>query len=206
MSKILLLGDRLKARYHSLDEINPLIKVLEEYYEIVVSEDYPEITKGSLEGIDLILNYIDNWQDWGNETAEGVLYDYLHKGGRILTIHCGIILTSATKLLASHGASFKGHAEYDLLTFNRIDDKHYITKDMDSFSIYDEPYEFEFISNRKIEMIMEYDLKGKTYPAAWTVEEGMGKLAYLAFGHDSKTFAQKPVQDIIKRSVDWLLQ
>lgn len=206
MSKILLLGDRSKARYHSLDEINPLINVLEKYYEIVVSEDYSEITKDSLEGIDLILNYIDNWQDWGNEKAEGVLCHYLLEGGRILTIHGGIILTSATRLLALHGASFNGHAEYDLLTFKRLDDNHYITKDMDSFSVYDEPYEFEFMSNRKVDIIMEFELNGKTYPAGWTVDEGSGKLVYLAFGHDRKTFVEKPVQEIIKRSIEWLLQ
>lgn len=206
MSKILLLGDRSEVLYHNMDEMKPLINVLEEHYEVVVSEDYPEITKNSLVGIDLILNYIDNWQNRGNEKVEGVLCDYLLEGGRILTVHSGILITSASKLLALHGASFNGHEDYDLLTFKRLGDSHYITKDMNSFSIYDEPYEFEFMSDRKVDIIMEFEFKGKTYPAGWTVEEGAGKLAYLAFGHDSKTFAQKPVQEIIKRSIDWLLQ
>jgi trehalose utilization protein len=182
-----------------------LIDRLKEYYDLEVSEDYQVITKEYLKGFDLIMNYIDNWEDRGNEETELSLFDYVTEGGRILTLHCGIIVKSAAKLLALHGASFRGHEEYDLLMYKKPKE-HFITESMEQFFIYEEPYEFDFFNYHKLEIILEYERNGKTYPGGWTTKEGKGKLAYLAFGHDQYTFVEKPIQELILRSIEWLLQ
>ncbi|MFT4143551.1 MAG: ThuA domain-containing protein [Mobilitalea sp.] len=205
MGKILLLGDITQPRYHSLQEINPLIDPIREKHDLVVSEEYQEITKDYLRGFDLVMNYIDNWEDRGNEEAELALCDYVAEGGRILTLHCGIIVKSAARLLELHGGSFRGHEEYGLLRYKKSQE-HFITKDMESFSIYEEPYEFDFNKHPQLELILEYERNGKTYPAAWTTKEGQGKLVYLAFGHDKNTFVEKSVLELILKSIDWLLQ
>ncbi|MDF2484340.1 MAG: glycosyl hydrolase [Herbinix sp.] len=205
MSRILLLGDQSRPRYHSLQEIDPLLGRIQEFHEVVESEEYSELKKDQLFDFDVIINYIDNWQDRGNERAEQVLCEYLKEGGKILSIHNGIILKSAVELLRLHGASFQGHAAYDLLTYEKTQRNHFITQDMEPFSIYEEPYEFDFNGVQKVDIILDYHLNGKSYPAGWVTEEGRGRLVYLAFGHDRKTFENKPIQELILRSIDWLL-
>jgi type 1 glutamine amidotransferase len=61
------------------------------------------------------------------------------------------------------------------------------------------------MTDQKIEIILQYHLGGKTYPAGWTANQGLGKLVYLAFGHDERTFKEKPVQELCLRGVEWLL-
>lgn len=204
MSKILLLGDKKKPRYHNLTEMNPLIQRLEELHEIVVSEEYPNISKEELNSFDLVLNYIDNWEERGNGEAEKTFYKYFIEGGRILTLHRGIVLKSADKLLKLHGAGFKGHEQYDLLTVTKSEREHPIAKDMESFSIYEELYEFEFVANKELDIFLSYTFNEKQYPAGWTSEEGEGKLVYLAFGHSESTFAETAVQELVLKAVEWL--
>lgn len=205
MGKILLLGDITRPRYHSLQEIDPLIDRIREQHDLLVSEDYQEITKDYLGAFDLIINYIDNWEDRGNREVEQIICDYVTDGGRILTVHCGIIVKSATRLLSLHGACFRGHEAYSLLKYKKAQD-HFITNNMESFCIYEEPYEFDFINSRTLELFLVYERNNKTYPAGWTVMEGKTKLVYLALGHDKNTFVEKPVQELFMRSIEWLLQ
>ena len=206
MSRILLFGDKKKPRYHSLIEMAPFIQKLEQFHEVVVSEDYPQIDKEELRGFDLVLNYIDNWEERGNKEAEQALYDYYKEGGRILTLHSGIILKQSDKLLRLHGAAFKGHEEYDLLTYIKSEKEHTITKGMDSFSIHDEPYEFDFFPDREFDIFLSYTLKDKVYPAGWTSKDGEGRLVYFAFGHSESTFAENSVQDLVLKGIEWLLK
>lgn len=204
MGKILLLGDKENPPYHNLAEMNPLIQRLEELYEIVISEEYPNISKEELNSFDLVINYIDNWEERGKDEAEKTFYEYFIEGGRILTLHRGIVLKSADKLLKLHGASFIGHEQYDLLTFTKSEREHPITKDMGSFSIYEEPYEFHFVQGKELDIFLSYTFNKKQYPAGWTSEEGEGKLVYLAFGHSESTFAETAVQELVLKAIEWL--
>lgn len=205
MVRILLLGDITRPHYHSLQECSPLVEALREEFDVVVTENYVELTKEELKGFDLIMNYIDNWEDRGSEEVEELLCDYVSDGGRMLTLHCGIIVKSAARLLALHGASFRGHEDYSLLTFHRTKE-HFITRDIDTFSIYEEPYEFDFINSGHLDMILEYERNHKIYPAGWTAMVGEGRLVYLVFGHDKNTFVEKPVQELVIKSIEWLFQ
>jgi len=206
MGRILLVGDKKKPRYHSLVEITPFIQRLKQFHEVVVSEDYPQICKEELSGFDLVLNYIDNWEERGNKEAEQALYEYFIEGGRILTLHGGIILKQSDKLLGLHGATFKGHEEYDLLTYTKSEKEHPITKGMESFSIHDEPYEFDFFPDKELDIFLSYTLNDKVYPAGWTSKDGEGRLVYFAFGHSESTFVENAVQELVLKGIEWLLK
>lgn len=205
MKNILILGDKTNVRWHNLCELNQLIEALKELdCQVTVSEDYQDITKAELKYYDVCINYIDNWEDRGNLIAQEEILSYLLEGGRMLTLHNGIIVKGATKLLDIHGAEFTGHEEYTMLTYIKAEGNHPIMEGFQSFEITEEPYEFYIRNSISMDVFLNYRYKDLNYPAGWTVKPGEGKLVYLSFGHNAKTFASKSVLELCIRSLEWL--
>lgn len=205
MKNILILGDKSNVRWHHVNEVNELINGLKELnYQVTVSEDYQNITKTELRYYDICINYIDNWEDRGNLIAQDEIVSYLLEGGRMLTIHNGIIVKGAPKLLDIHGAEFTGHEEYTRLTYTKADSCHPIMDGFKEFEITEEPYEFNMRNTIPMDIFLNYRYKDKLFPAGWSVNPGHGKLVYLAFGHNAKTFTSKSVLELCIRSLEWL--
>lgn len=205
VKNILILGDKTNVRWHNVKELNDLIYGLKELdYQITVSEDYEDITKAELKYYDICINYMDNWEDRGNLIAQEELVSYLLDGGRMLTIHNGIIVKGAAKLLDIHGAEFTGHEEYTTLTYLKAEGNHPIMEGFKDFDITEEPYEFHMRNTIPMNIFLNYRYKDRLYPAGWSVTPGQGKLVYLSFGHNAKTFASKSVLELCIRSLEWL--
>lgn len=204
MKNILILGDKTNVLWHNVNELNELVEILKELdYQVTVSEDYPDITKDELKYYDACINYIDNWENRGNLIAQEEILSYLLEGGRILTIHNGIITTGAAKLLDIHGAEFTKHEEYSMLTYIKAAD-HPIMEGFQSFDITEEPYEFHMRNTIPMDIFLNYRYKDKIYPAGWTINPEQGKLVYLSFGHNAKTFSSKNVLELCIKSLEWL--
>jgi len=205
--KILVLGDFTYVRWHSMRELEETFgNMLNPYYEVIFSEDYTDLSTEILEEYDLCINYIDNWEDRGTKQAAAALGNYVHKGGKLLTLHTGIILKTAPELLKMHGATFTGHEEYCELIYSNTNLQHEITQGLRPFAIGEEPYEFELYPETKKEIILQYERQGKYYPAAWVIHHGEGKLVYLSPGHNSTSFKNSSVQELIYASIKWLLK
>ena len=205
--KILVLGDITLVQWHSMKKIEETLKdIFHSYYEIVFSEDYPEISTDRLEEYDLCINYIDNWNERGTKQASDAIVSYVRNGGKLLTLHNGIILKSAPELLKMHGGEFTGHEEYCELLYSSTELQHEITKGIGPFAIYEEPYEFHLYSDIEKEIILQYERQGKHYPAAWVTHHERGQIVYLSPGHNVNTFINSSIQNLIQASVVWLLK
>lgn len=203
MKKVLVLGDLSKCRYHDLTELRPLTESLAGEYEICMSEDYPDLTVEMLNKFDGIVNYIDNWQDRGNKLAENAMEEYIKNGGRMLVIHCGVIVNSAHRLTQVFGGTFKGHADYQPLVFEAAAG-HEVTEGMKTFTVPEEPYRFELSDEQNTELLMTYELEGHKYPAGWLRHHGRGSIIYLLPGHNSRTFDNDEVVQLYRRAVIWV--
>lgn len=204
MKKLLVLGDLSEYRFHNLAELEPLVKVLEKEYEVCLSEAYPDLTAEALAGISGVINYIDNWQERGNTASEHVLEEYIKNGGRMLVLHCGIILKSAASLRDAFGGSFTGHAQYQPLLFKASEARHEVIEGMHSFTAMEEPYRFDLTEEGHTEVLLTYELEGQEYPAGWVRRHGSGSILYLLPGHNRKTFENEEVLRLCRRAVDWM--
>ncbi len=200
----LILGDTALAHWHFMKAAEPYLKeTLGEQYDLTFSEDYPEMTSDALYRYNLVINYADNWGERGTVAAGVALLTFVANGGQLLTIHSGIITPNAPFLLQMHGGKFTGHAEYTTLNYKTIGN-HPITEGVGSFSMGEEPYEYELSLFSEREPILEFELNGKISPAGWVMPYGLGRIVYLQPGHDARSFAVPEFLKLIKNSANWL--
>ena len=204
--RILLLGDRSLPRYHPLDEVvPPLSALLGVDYDLTITEDYPELTAASLGDCDLIINYIDNWAARGGDRAAGVLLSHMSLGGRLLTLHSGLIMKTHPELEAMQGGRFEGHPESCELAYLPADSAHPILREIEPFVLFEEPYRFTVANLPRPEMLLTYLHEDKEWPAGWVLPYGLGQVVYLSMGHRGASLTHPMVQRLVLNSVKWLL-
>jgi len=202
MKKALLLGDYKSAQWHSMRGVDEELRRILEGLDVTVSEEYPYLKLEDLRAYGLIVNYIDAWDKRAGSDFAGALMGYVAAGGALLTLHNGIIAHSSPEMEQLIGASFKGHPPHEVLEYVYAG-AHPIMKDVQSFSIDEEPYEFEMDNLARVHVIMEYVYMGKKYPAAWVRGYGRGKTCYLSMGHEPASFANEGCANLLRRSALW---
>ena len=204
MKKLLVLGDYESPRFHPLSNLSPLLKALENRYEITVTENYPALTAEELKRYDACINFMDNWQDRGNESAENEILRYMETGGKMLTLHNGILTKKSEKLLMMQGGTFKGHEPYDRLVYRCRGICPGAEGETESFALMEEPYQYELYRTEEMEIFLEYLYRGNWFPAGWKLPFGTGTVIYLAPGHDEKSFADRNVITLAEGALDLL--
>ena len=204
MKKILLLGDYKNPQWHPMRGVDEELKRILEGFEITVSEEYPYLKLCDLQAYDLVINYIDSWDKRGNSDFAGAVLGYVAEGGALLTLHSGIIAHSLPEVEQLVGAAFTEHPPHEELEYVYAG-AHPIMKKVESFTIDEEPYQFEMDKLARVHVIMEYIYKGEKYPAAWVRGYGKGKSCYLSMGHEPASFANAGFGNLLKRSALWCL-
>jgi uncharacterized protein len=201
----LILGDTALAHWHFMNAAKPhLREILEDAFDLTFSDNYPNITQDILKQYGLVVNYTDNWTERGTTAAGVALMTFVATGGQLLSLHSGIIQPAPYFLLQMHGGKFTGHAAYATLNYRRTDVVHPVTEGIESFFMGEEPYEFLLDPLAEKELLLEYELDGRTYPAAWVTTYGFGRLVYLSPGHDARSFAEPSFRKLIRNSALWL--
>lgn len=201
-TKALLLGDYARAPYHPLTGVAEKLKdILKDSFDIVVSEDYSSLSR-NLSGFKLVISYADIWNSSLSDSEAGGLVSFVAQGGGLLVIHNGICLGSRHEFKSMAAASFTGHPEPELLSF-KLSPEHPISKGIDSFQIYEEPYQYDFCNHIKPEVFLYYQYKGKLWESGWNLCFGKGRVVCLHPGHDVKSFEDHNYQEIIRRSAEF---
>jgi hypothetical protein len=198
MKKILVIGSP-NPPYHSLSNLSAFIDILVGY-ELTFSENEDDLL--NINNYDLLINYLDAWQRRLTDAQASALKSYLNNGGKILSIHNGISIQDTPLLADVTGARFTGHPAYCELTITPIAN-HPIMQGIQTFTINDEPYQFE--PSDDIEILATYEHNGKTIPAAWVRDRGEGTFAYLMPGHDAGVFQCRQYIKLIQNSVKYLV-
>lgn len=203
--KALLVGEYSSPDWHPLKNVDQqIISILKAGYEIYATEDYDQFLAENLKQYDLVISYVDKWK--GSATSEQVagLITYVSNGGSFLVIHNGIALQSRYELLQLIGARFTGHPPFRKIDFTVTDGEHPIMKGIDSFSMDEEPYEFELVSHHKQQILLEYTDGEKLRPAAWTHEYGLGRVVFLMPGHQVESFEHPVYRQILAQAAEWI--
>ena len=202
MKKILLLGDYKNAEWHPLRGVDEEIKRILEDFEITISEEYPYLRLSDLQPYDVVINYIDAWDKRAGLDFAGALLGYVAAGGALLTLHSGIIAHSLPEIEQLIGASFTGHPPREPIEYVYAG-AHPIMKEVESFLINEEPYQFDMDNLARVHIIMDYVYKSEKRPAAWLRGYGKGKSCYLSMGHEAASFANKGCNTLLRRAALW---
>ena len=204
MKKIFIFGSNAEATYHPLDAVKDYFKsVLSDGFEITFSNDISDLDKLNSEDFDAAISYFDLW----DKTIPGKtvlnIQSYIKSGGGFLVIHNGISLQSDHEFRKIIGAEFTGHPPYQKIDY-AISKKHFITESINDFSLNEELYMFNFFEFNSFTVLMESTSEdGTSSPALWIKDTGKGRIAYLAPGHDKKTFENENIQTLIRNAADW---
>jgi Uncharacterized protein conserved in bacteria len=204
--KIIIIGDYEIAKWHPLKGVDEhLIKILDGY-DITIKADYSELTSCELKQYDLLICYTDAWRTTGTKQAVGAILSYIAEGGKILSLHSGIIMRTTPEMELMQGARFTGHPEACDLVYTPTESTHAIMNGITQFTIFEEPYRFAMDELAEPEMLLTYSHEGADYPAAWVLPYGMGDVVYLSMGHSAKSFETEMFRKMILNSVEWCIK
>ena len=200
--KILVIGDSV-APYHPLSNLSVLREVLYGY-ALTLTDDHEMFLR--LREFAVCLCYLDSWEQPLSAGQSEALESYLWNGGKLLYIHNGISLQITPSLSEVLGARFAHHPPAGELTIQPVRG-HPLTEespfgDLPRFTVFDEPYHYEFSAMPRIFATYEYN--GSDLPAAWESAYGGGTLIHLMPGHDTQCFLCGAYQTWIRRCVEYL--
>lgn len=200
----LLIGDNQLAPYHPLHQVETIISdILGTQMKVSSSEDYEMLREEHLLSFQLCISYTDCWNRKATPEQTAGLLSFVSKGGGLVVIHNGISLQNKPELRQLIGARFTGHPAYQKLDFRLSAPEHVIMQNIPTFTIEDEPYQFDFDPFTEMTVLFEYEFEERHYPAAWAIEYGLGRVVYLMPGHNASSFSSEAYRKIIENSCLW---
>lgn len=206
MSKIraLLVGDITSPPWHPLEPARAALEeILGDAFELTSTEDYEEFARLDQANFKLCISYTDCWDRELTAAQTAGLLRYVAGGGGLLVIHTGISIQQNYELLQMVGGKFVEHPPIQPLQYYGTVDGHPLLDGVESFTVEEEPYVFEFDPYTKRNVFMEYEFEGKRYPAAWEHAYGLGKVVYLQPGHQASSFEPPAFRRLIQNAAHW---
>jgi uncharacterized protein len=204
--RVLLIGDTAElAPYHPLHRIEEELRsILGERFAVESHTAYRQIGLQELRSFGLCISYADCWGDTLSDTLAEGLSAYTEQGGSMLVIHNGISLQAHEELYRLVGAKFTGHPPYQTLSFRVAQPEHPVMHGIPSFTLDEEPYQYEYHTQAQLDILMEYECNGQTVPAVWVTHRGAGRLVYVMPGHHAPTFRHPIVRYLLRNCAEWL--
>jgi type 1 glutamine amidotransferase len=202
--KCLLLGDYTHPKFHPLQGVDKQIShILNDVMTVQCSENKNMLLEDNIKQFDLCISYIDLWDEKVSPKQTAGLLSYVSQGGGLFVIHNGISIEGRFELAQLMGGRFTGHPPYQSLSFCASQHEHAITEGVQPFELEEEPYQFEFDPFTEKQILLEYQMDDKWYPAAWSLTYGLGRVTFLMPGHHEPTFKQPEIRKIILQAAQW---
>ena len=140
--------------------------------------------------------------------ARAGLESHLAAGGALLAMHSSVIALSTVPELRDilGGAWVEGrsmHPPHGEAVVARTAVEHPISTALGDFSLRDERY--SYLEVAYVTVLFDHEHDGARHPLVWTRTAGPGRIVYDALGHDGASYDSHGHQDLIGRSVRWLL-
>lgn len=205
--KAIIIGDYANAMYHPLKDIdNCFNTILSGSMDITLTEDRDMLELHSLDNYDLCISYVDSWEKMLSPNQMGGLISFIAQGGGFLSIHNGISYQKNPEYAQILGGKFTEHPPYQKLCYTVKETQHPITEGIQEFALEEELYMFDFDKFSELTVLMECTNSLLCAPAAWIKQYGLGRVVYLAPGHDIHSFQNTNYQEIILRSALWAVK
>lgn len=200
--------------FHDVEKMGPHVEAaLGDAADVTCSAERDALV--SLSGYDLVIDYLTD-STLTRPQREG-LTDFVARGGGYLGVHCAADLTSVgdgdggldhrrepvPELRELVGGHFLDHPRQS--TFGvEIVDAHPVTEGVESFEVFDEPYEVEVDDD--VCVLARMDHPGlPAYPVVWTRPYGDGRVCYASLGHTEEAFAHDEYRKLLRNAVGWVV-
>jgi len=180
-------------------------------FDVVLVEDAEVLGTDLLFDYDVIVLHFKNYRTPQRDAAmKANLEKFVTEGGGLFVFHfaCGAFEDwSGYEKLAGRvwDPQKPAHDPYGLFTVQIVDQAHPITKNLGNFEIHDELYTCLRDSEVPIHVLASAMSKvdGKTYPMAFVLEKGKGRIFHTTLGHDDKSLSSAEFQMMCKQAIAW---
>lgn len=153
------------------------------------------------------------FSQWGEltEKQEKNILEFVGSGKGLVGLHgASASFKAHPKYFEMLGGRFIGHKSKTEIDITIKDKNHPITKGLDDFQFYDEPYRHDFSMAKDLHVLAEGDYHDpedpEPEPMIWTHQYGKGKVVFCALGHKASSLKKPIFRTIIKRAVRWVLE
>lgn len=200
----LALGNYSDAIYHPFAGVDKEIeRIFHGNIDVRSTGDYGMLKEEYLSSYRLFISYTEFVDEKLSPDRTAALLSFVARGGGFLAIHNGISLQRNQELAAMIGAKFASHPEFTSLPIRIREPNHRIMDRVESFTVDDEPYRFDFNPHIQTTILAEYEHEGEKWPAAWTHEFGLGRIVYLMPGHQLSSFRVESYRKLILNAGMW---
>lgn len=198
--KAIVTGNYTNVKFHPLGGVDKELKDILSDFKVEFTEDYDRFKSSILSQYDLCVSYTEDMLT--DEQTAGLL-TYVLNGGGLLALHCGIATEARCETAHLLGGRFRSHPDEKILTYRPSSTGHIILDGIESFSMMEEPYQFDLDNLAETTMLLEYESEGRQWPAAWAHKYGLGRVVYLSPGHRLASFRVPMYRNLIRRSALW---
>jgi type 1 glutamine amidotransferase len=192
--KVLLLSGGARQHHGYRDQAIVLARGLEDTgrYEVTICEDGSILTSPGMSKYDVLIVHVDRRDPEFKftEPQQKALLEFVHSGKGYVSIHgadnaAPDWLPEWREMLGgvfSHVGlpdSKTKKGEFQVKIANR---DHPVTKDLNDFTLKDELY-YHLQMKRPIEPLAVVEADGQTWPVAWVLDYGKGRVFHTVFGH-----------------------
>jgi len=189
-----------------------LDKVLkaDERFQVELVEDPNRLADPELQAFDVVVIHFMSWQKPppGQQAREN-LQEFVNNGKGLFVLHfgCGAFRDwPEFRNLAGRtwDPKLRAHDPRGPFRVEIVDQKHPITRGLESFETEDELYTC-LAGDRPIHLLATARSKvdGKDYPMAFVFEYGKGRVFHCALGHDVKAIENPPAAELLRRGCAW---
>jgi hypothetical protein len=131
------------------------------------------------------------------------LLEWVRGGGGLLASHAATVSAQSNPALRTlMGGAFVSHPPQFAFTVYPLFREHPIVDGIDAFTVHDEFY--VEIHEPSVEIHMIALDRGVAHPMVWSKEEGQGRVAHVAMGHDEKVWNLPHYRQLMLQAVGWL--
>ena len=211
--RVLIIDDKSPGYYADMHTEVTLRNIIrqDKRFEVVLVQDAEILGTDVPFDYDVLLLHLKNYRTpKRNAAMQANLEKFVTEGGGLFVFHfaCGAFEDWAGyEKLAGRvwDPKLPAHDPYGRFPVRIIDKTHPITKDIDNFEIQDELYTCLRESKIPIHVLAEAVsvVDGKTYPMAFVLENGKGRIFHTTLGHDDRSLSVSGFQTMIKNALTW---
>ena len=205
--QILVLGNyKDSAMYHPLDGVEEKLKeIFAGTAELFCTDDTSKLLELKAGHFDGVISYLDIWDSVLSQEESEALEGFVKGGGGLLALHNGISIQGRENLKELVGAKFLTHPAQEEICFAPTAVSHPVVAGVESFSMVEEPYQFEF-ADVPYTLLLNYTYQGQIYPAGWCREVLDGRVVFLTPGHTAEKFKDPQYRRLILNSLRWCMR
>ncbi|GFN29918.1 hypothetical protein PCURB6_01780 [Paenibacillus curdlanolyticus] len=114
----IIFGDYTNAPYHPLHQVEAeIVCALGSTFSTESTENARALETGLSPEVDLLVSYADRWSVTLTDEQADALLAFVHGGGGLLSLHCGISLANHPRLTALFGGRFVSHPDFQPLAY-----------------------------------------------------------------------------------------